>query len=270
MPSCQFSAIQAIPSDLGAHTPANVGVILYDPDKNIAYRKLTDNWQEVFRITGFRYSPRDGEPTEHGPFSVEDDYLENLARGQFMDSLQVAPPKNLIPFDTHEEALRWAYASQVSIAALDAGGDGRADMAGKRLRERIAGAHFPEGSYRALYRFELGRPAAMRFPNVFLADGRPYKALFAVSLGAQGSYGIVKKRICEAATIRRRAGTDTVFAMCTTQAKQEIDMGRPRVRDSLDLAKEWDVEVIHWDMLDGELARIRGAVSEPPLQRSYS
>ena len=70
MPSCQFSAIQAIPSDLGAHTPANVGVILYDPSRNIAYRKLTDNWQEVFRITGFRYSPRDGEPAEQGPFSV--------------------------------------------------------------------------------------------------------------------------------------------------------------------------------------------------------
>ena len=270
MPSCQFSTIQAIPSDLGTHTPANVGVILYDPSKNIAYRKLTDNWQEVFRITGFRYNPGDSEPTEHGPFSVEDDYLENLAKGQFMDSLRVTPPKNLIPFDTHEEALRWTYASQVSIAALDAGRDERADAADKRLKERIAGAHFPRGSYRAAYRFELGRPVTMQFPNVFLADGKPYKALFAVSLGAQGFYTTVKKRICEVATIRRRANTDAVFVMCTIQTKQEINMGRPCVRDSLDLAKEWDVESIHWDMLDDELASIRGAMSQPPLQRSYS
>lgn len=186
-----------------------------------------------------------------------------------MDSLQVTPPKNLAPFDTHEEALRWTYASQVSIAALGAGGGGRADAAAMLLRERIAGARFPRGSYRAAYRFDLGRPAAMWFPNVFLADGRPYKALFAVSLGARGSYGTVKKRICEAATIRRRAGTDAAFAMCTTQARQEIDTGRPRVRDSLDLAREWDVEVIHWDMLDGELASIRGAVSRPPPRRGH-
>ena len=265
MPSCQFSTIRAVPHDPGRYASANVGVILYDPGKNVAYRKLTDNWQEVHRITGFRYKPGRAEAAEQGPFSVGDDYLENLAKGQFMDSLRVTPPKNLMPFGTHEEALRWAYDSQVSIAALAGGKNGRADPADAMLREKIRVARFPKGCYRQAYKFNLGRPTAMQFPNVFFADGKPRKALFAVSLAAPGAYSTVKKRVCEAVTIRKQTPAPPAFGMCTIQAKREIDRGRAHVGNILDLAKEWDVESIHWDMLDGELAKIRGLVSPPRL-----
>lgn len=266
MPRCQFSTIRAVPHNPGSHASANVGVILYDPGENIAYRKLTDNWREVRRITGFRYNPGSAEAAEQGPFGVEDDYLANLAKGQFMDSLRVTPPKSLMPFDTHEEALRWAYNSQVHIAALAGGKDGRADPADVRLKERILGARFPRGCYRRAHRFDLERPPAMRFPNVFFADGRPYRALFAVSLDAPGAYAAVKRRICEAETIKRQASTPPTFGMCTMQTGRQIDRGRPYVGNILDLARAWGVDSIHWDALDGELAEIRSAVSPPGLQ----
>lgn len=265
MPSFQFSTIQVVPHDLGRHAYANVGVILYDPSENIAYRKLTDNWQEVYRITGFRYRPGAAEAAEQGPFDVEDNYLENLVKGQFMDSLRVTPPKSLMHFDTHRAALEWTYNSQVSIAALDGRKNGRADAASALLREKIALVRFPKWCYKSTYTFDLGRPPAMQFPNVFFADGKPYKALFAVSLSVPGSYATVKRRMCEVETIRRQAAAKPVFGMCTIQTKQEIDMGRPHVRDSLDLVKEWGVESIPWDKVDGELAEIRGIVSLPRL-----
>lgn len=266
MPGFQFSTIQVVPHDPGRHAAANVGVILYDPSRNIAYRKLTDNWQEVQRVTGFRYNPGSAEAAEQGPFDVEDAYLENLARDQFMDSLTVTPPKTLMPFDTYEKALRWAYGSQVSIAALADEKNGRPDAADMRLRKKIAGVHFPKGCYKHAYKFDLDRPPAMRFPNVFLANGEPYKALFAVSLAAASASAIVKKRICEIETIKKQTGTGATFAMCTIQAKQEIDKGKPHVRDSLDLAREWDVESITWDRVDWELAKIRRHVSPLKLQ----
>ena len=266
MPSCQFSTIRAVPHDPGRYTSANVGVILYDPSENIAYRKLTDNWQEVHRITGFRYRPGRTEAAVQGPFSVGDGYLENLAKGQVMDSLRVTPPKNLMPFATHEEALGWAYDSQVSIAPLAGEKNGRASPADIQLREKIRGAHFPKGCYRQAYEFDLGRPPAMRFPNVFLADGRPYRALFAVSLAAQGAYATVKKRVCEAVTIRKQCATEITFGMCTIQTRRQVNRGQPHVGDILDLVEEWKVDSIHWDMLDGELAEIRSAVSPPELQ----
>lgn len=266
MPRCQFSTIRVVPHDPGRYASANVGVILYDPGENVVYRKLTDNWQEVHRITGFRYRPGSAEAAEQGPFSVGDDYLENLAKGQFMDSLRVTPPKNLMPFDTHEEALRWTYDSQVSIAAAAGGKNGRAGPACTRLREKILGARFPRGCYKLAYEFDLGRPPAMRFPNVFLADGRPYRALFAVSLAAQGAYATVKRRMCEAETIRRQAAAEVTFGMCTIQTRRQVDRGRPHVGDILDLAEEWGVDSIHWDMLGGELKEIRSAVSPPDLQ----
>ena len=265
MPGCQFSTVRVVPHDLGRHAPANVGVILYDPGKNIAYRKITDNWQEVYRITGFRYKPGAAEAAEQGPFDVEDNYLENLVKGQFMDSLRVAPPRSLMHFDTHEEALEWTYNSQVSIAALDGGKNGRADAAAVLLRKKIEMASFPKWSYKATYRFDLGRPPAMPFPNVFFKGDRPYKALFAVSLSAPRSYAIVKKRMCEVETIRRQAAATPAFGMCTIPPRREIDMGKPHVHNSLDLAKEWDVEDIPWDMVDEELEEIRTTVSTTRL-----
>ena len=265
MPSCQFSTIRVAPHDLGRHTPANVGVILYDPGKNIAYRKITDNWQEVYRITGFRYRPGAAEATEHGPFDVEDNYLENLVKGQFMDSLRVTPPRSLMHFDTHKEALEWTYNSQVSIAALDDGENGRADPAGVLLRKKIGLASFPKWCYKPTYTFDLGLPPAMSFPNVFFADDKPYKALFAVSLSAPGSYAIVKKRMCEVVTIRKQAAATPAFGMCTIPPRREIDMRKPHVSNSLDLAKEWDVENIPWDTVDEELEEIRTIVSPPGL-----
>ena len=77
MTNCQVSTIMVVPHDGVHHDTLNVGVILYDPDRNVAYRKVTDNWAEVRRRTGFRYNAGRGEGVQ-GPYSVGDNYLENL------------------------------------------------------------------------------------------------------------------------------------------------------------------------------------------------
>lgn len=138
MTNCQVSTIMVVPHDGVHHDTLNVGVILYDPDKNVAYRKVTDNWAEVRRRTGFRYNAGRGEGVQ-GPYSVGDNYLENLVRGQVRDSLVVTPPKTLMEFATHGEALEWAYASRVGVPPAN-------DGAGAWLREAIAGAGFPGGA----------------------------------------------------------------------------------------------------------------------------
>ena len=104
MPHYQFSAIQLVPRP-GDGEPLSIGVILYDTDRNVAYRKFTDNWDEVRQRTGLGSLPDLRKVTEEGPFPAKGNYLDALAESQFHDSLLVTAPKRLMDFETHNAAL---------------------------------------------------------------------------------------------------------------------------------------------------------------------
>ena len=53
MPDFEFATIRVVPYAPARPDPLNIGVILHDPDKGVAFRKITDNWPEVRRRTGF-------------------------------------------------------------------------------------------------------------------------------------------------------------------------------------------------------------------------
>lgn len=252
MPDCQFSTITVAPHGPAHPDPVNIGVILYDPDTNTAYRRITDNWEEVRRRTGYVYIPGRDEQTVQGPFRVEDDYLKNLAEGQVLDRLAVTRPRNLMNFETHEAALEWVYNMQVGVP--DSGGG-----AGARLRKEIAKAGFPPGCYRRAYEIDLGGPA-VRLPNVFLAGSEPRSALFALSFADPGSYAAAREALGRVRAVRELAGLEVEFSACIAQAESEVDKGRMHVRRSIELLDKWDVECVYWDDLAGKLGRIRRAV----------
>lgn len=256
MPDCQFSTIMVAPHGPAHPDPVNIGVILYDPDTNTAYRKITDNWDEVRRRTGYTYIPGRDEQTVQGPFRVEDDYLKNLVEGQVLDRLVVTHPRNLMSFETHEAALEWVYNMQVGVP--DSGGG-----AGARLRKEIAKAGFPPGCYRRSYEIDLDGPA-VRLSNVFFAGSEPRSSLFALSLASPGSYTAARMALGKVRAARELAGLAVEFSACIVQVESEVDKSRMHVRKSIELLDKWDVEGVYWDGVGDKLGRIRRVVSPPP------
>lgn len=120
MPDFEFATIRVVPYSPTHPDPLNIGVILHDPGKGVAFRKITNNWPEVRRRTGFRYNPGENDASEQGPFKVRRNYLEDLVAGQFHDSLVVTPPKILSHFETGREALDWVYSAEVGYPQLGA------------------------------------------------------------------------------------------------------------------------------------------------------
>ena len=267
MPDYEFATIKVVPHNSTHHDTLNIGVILYDPDKGVAFRRITDNWPEVRRRTGFRYNPGRNDESEQGPYEVRRNYLRDLAENQFRDSMVVSAPKILSHFETHTEALDWVYSMEVGLPQLG-GREGRqAGRPGALLGEKIAAAGFPRGCYRKTHEFDLGRPPAVRFPNVFFRGGEPYMALFAVSLVASNLSSTIKTRLFEVHAIREWSGSRPAFAMCAVQDERHVDAGKPDVRNSLGLLEKLDVETVYWDGIDGRLREIKGAVSAPGMAR---
>ena len=260
MPDCQFSTITVAPHGPAHPDPVNVGVILYDPGTNTAYRKVTDNWDEVHRRTGYRYIPGRDEPAEQGPFQVGDGYLQSLADGQVLDRLVVSQPRSLMRFDTHEEALEWVYSMHVGVPQRGGGGSGGGrDGAAARLRDEIGRAGFPDGCYRADYEIDLGGPA-VRLPNVFLAGSEPRSALFALSLGSPGSHAEARTALGKVRAVRELAGLDVEFFACIAQDEREVDKGGEDARRTLELLRKWNVECVYWDGLGAKLGEMRRAL----------
>ena len=268
MPDFEFATIKVVPHNPTHHDPVNVGVILYDPGRGVAFRKITDNWPEVRRRTGFRYNPGKDEASEQGPFEVRHDYLRDLEENQFRDSMVVTPPKILSHFETHREALDWVYSMEVGLPQLGAGKGGRGGRrAAALLAAKIAAAGFPRECYRKAHEFGPGRPPAVRFPNVFFKGGKPHTALFAASLAAPGPSRAVKARLFEVHAIREWSGSSPAFAMCVAQEKRHVDAGRPGVRSILGLLDKMGVETVYRDGIDGRLQKIERAVSTPGAMR---
>lgn len=254
MPDCEFSTIVVAPHGPAYPDPVNIGVILYDPDTNTAYRKVTDNWEEVRRRSGYQYIPGRDEQAVQGPFHVEDDYLKNLVEGQVLDRLVVTRPRNLVSFETHEAALEWVYGMQVGVP--DSGGGD----AGALLGREIARAGFSPGCYRRAYDLDMGGPA-VRLPNVFLAGSEPRYALFALSLAARGSHTAARMALGKVRAARELAGSTVEFSACIAQSESEAGRVGPHARRIIGLLGEWGVECVYSDGLAAKLGLIRRAVS---------
>lgn len=261
MTDFEFATIKVVPHNSTHHDPLSIGVILYDPDKGVAFRKITDNWPEVRRRTGFRYNPGKDDASEQGPFEVRRNYLRDLAENQFHDSMVVSPPKILSHFETPGEAMDWVYSMEVGLPQLDGRKSGRAGRADVLLDEKITAAGFPRQCYKKIHEFGLGRPPAVRFPNVFFRNDEPYMALFAASLAAPGPSSSIKARLFEVHEIRRWSGSSPAFAMCVVQDERHVDTGRLDVRNSLGLLDRMEVEAVYWDGIDSKLQEIKRAVS---------
>ena len=261
MPNYQFSTIKVVPQS-AQREPVAVGVILYDPAKGEIYRKFTDNWNEVRRRTGLANLPDIRSVTEEGPIRVGDDYLAALSDNQFPDTLHVTPPNSLMPFDTPGAALEWTFGAHVGLSprAGDSGSGRRAD---EMLVERIAAFGFAIGSYMHRYRFNL-RPAYVVFPHVFLKDGSPCDALFAVSAQSGSAATIIKNKICDIASIRKWIGPKPAFRMCAAEARDDDGWKRPAVRRALALLDRWDVGIVYRDGLDDALSQIQKEASPAP------
>lgn len=260
MPDFEFATIKVVPHNTTHHDPINIGVILYDPDRGIAFRKITNNWPEVRRRTGFRYNPGKNDESEQGPFEVGRNYLRDLAENQFRDSMEVTPPKILSHFETHKEALDWLYSMEVGLPQLDGRKNRPAERPSTLLDEKIAAVGFPRDCYKKSHEFDLGRPTAVRFPNVFFRDDEPYMALFAVSLAAANLSNTVKARLCEVHAIREWSDSSPTFAMCAIQAERQVDRSKLDA-NTFGLLDKLEVETVYWDGLDSRLQEIKRAVS---------
>ena len=242
--------------------PVSVGVILYDAENTIC-RKFTDNWAEAWRRAGYQPLPGLRSAAEEGPIKAGYDYLARTARDQFPDRLLVTQPSRLMPFDAPRDALEWTFAAHVGVPPLGSGGSGpAAGHADGLLGDRIAAMGLAAALYRRSYRFDL-RPPSIAFPRVFLRDGVPRNALFAVSVRSESAASSISRRLCEMLSIRKWIGGGVEFGMCTveTRADAERDALEPAVRDAMDLFGRWDADVVHWDGVQGELERIRRDVS---------
>ena len=264
MPDYEFATIRVVPHNATHRDTLNIGVILYDPDRGVAFRRITDNWPEVRRRTGFRYNPGRNDESEQGPFEVRRNYLRDLAENQFRDSMVVTAPKILSHFETHAEALDWLYSMEAGLPQLGGGKGRRIGRPGVLLGKKIAAAGFPRECYKRAHKFDLGRPlSAVRFPNVLFRGGEPYMALFAVSLAAPSLSSAIKARLFEVHAIREWSGSRPSFAACVVQDERHVDAARPDVRSSLGLLDRLGVETVYWDGIDGRLQRIKEAVSPP-------
>lgn len=269
MPSFEFSTIVVVPHSPTHHDTLNIGVILYDPDGGVAFRKITDNWPEVRRRTGFRYNPGRDEATVQGPFTVKRGYLRDLVESQFRDSIVVTPPKILSHFAAHREALDWIYSAEVGLPPLGAEVDGWNGGTYALLDERIGRAGFPRECHSRNHEFGLGGRLAVRFPHVFLGGGKPHTALFAASLDAPDLPRIVMARLFEVHAIRRWSGLGPSFAMCTAQDEQDAAAAAvvPDVRDTLALLGRMGVDTVYRDGIDAMLQGIKRAVLPPGAGR---
>ena len=266
MPHYQFSAIQIVPRP-GDGEPLSIGVILYDADRNVAYRKLTDNWDEVRQRTGLGSLPDLRKVTEEGPFPAKGDYLDALAESQFHDSLLVTAPKRLMDFETRNAALDWAFKAHVSLPQKVLGPNGHPNRADSILGKKIKATLFPPGCHKAGYRFTLPTPA-VRLPHVFLKDDTPRAVLFAASLRSASAHGIIKQRLADVLSVRKWTGlSDLDFTMCVVQQKREIGLLKQPVRDALQLLNKWNIGVTYWNDINKKLKQILQLVSSRDIPR---
>ncbi len=259
MPDYQFSTIKVVPQS--AHRePVAVGVILYDPKRGEAYRRFTDNWDEVRRRTGLPSLPDIRSMAEEGPVKVGDGYLAALSEGQFPDTLLVTRPNNLMPFDTPHDALEWTFGIHVGLPARPDDGDARSRRADALLGERIKAMGFAHGSYKRRYEFSV-RPPAVRFPHVFLGNEVPLVALFAVSARSASATDTIKKRIGDIASIERWHTKEVSFMMWAAEARDGAGLAGSVSRGIAERLEKWEVEVVYQDGIGDVLAQIRDRVS---------
>ena len=250
-----FSTIKIVPQAARGES-VNIGVLLYDPAKNLLYRRLTDNWDEVRRRAGIGSLPDLGAVSAGEPTRVDDGYLASLA-GNSLGNLVITAPRPLMPFDTHQAALDWVFRSQVGVPDS---GKRRAAKADAVLAGIVKEAEFPQGCCRRGYKFGNDR-VSIRFPYVFGKDSRPSAAMFAVSFAQAHALAVIKQRLYDILSIREWHGHGIEFTMFVAQDRGEVDQTGHDVRNGLGMLDERRVAVVYMDGIRDALGRIRSLVA---------
>ena len=106
-----FSTVKLVPNAI-RNEPINIGVIIEDTINNLAYRKITDNWDEINRRTNIDTIPGLESLQKRTKYNVLDNYLESLPKTQ--DSIQITEPRQVSGKDPLE-ILKSCYDIMVSI-----------------------------------------------------------------------------------------------------------------------------------------------------------
>lgn len=262
MPDYQFSTVKVVPQS-SHREPVAVGVILYDPKRGEVHRRFTDNWDEVRRRTGLSSLPDMRSVAEEGPVKVADGYLAAMSEDQFPDTLLVTRPNNLMPFDTPRDALDWIFGTHVGLPARPVGGDAHGRRADALLGAQIRDMGFARGSYKCRYEFRV-RPPAVKFPHVFLRNGVPLAALFAVSVRSASATDTIKSRIGDIASIEKWHMKEVSFMMWAAEARDGAELAGAVAHGIAERLEKWGVEVVYQDGIGDALAQIRDRVSPAP------
>lgn len=255
MPKYRFSTIKLVP-DLVRDEPINIGVVLHDLEKKVAYHKITENWAEVRRRTRIDGMPELGGISESGAVPVDDEYLDKLSHKQFQDSLVITEPVPVAANDAVESTLSRLFQSQISLP------DPRSHSTkiSKIVDEAVKAAEFPAGSCKSKYTFS-GVVESKEFPYVFLKGKAPHTGIFYLSLDNARAPDDVRARMFDIHRIRESPECDVSFEAFCVQDRGKVLHEKSHVRDSISLSKKFNLPVVYRDEAEDELRRIRSAVS---------
>ena len=114
MTKYQFSTVKLIPN-LVRDESVNIGVILYDSEKNRAYPKFTKNWKEVSNRTDVEHLPDLSKILNIKTIKTDNDYLDSLSSKKFQDSLIITKPKSISLIETPHQTLEMLFETQISL-----------------------------------------------------------------------------------------------------------------------------------------------------------
>lgn len=255
MPKYRFSTIKLVP-DLVRDEPINIGVVLHDLGKKIAYHKLTENWAEVNRRTQISDIPDLGNISQSEAVHVDDEYLHKLSHKRFPDSLTITEPRPIASDDAVEDVLSFLFESQISLPLRRSPDDEICTIV-DAIVGRIG---FPAGSCRAKYTFD-NMAEIREFPYAFLKGDAPHTCIFYTSLGDAYSPTDARARLFDIHRIRESPNLNTSFMAFEVQDESQVKQEKSHVGESLALLAKFNIPVVYRDRAEDELRKIRDAVS---------
>lgn len=259
MTKYQFSTIKLIPS-LVRDEPVNIGVILYDSEKNKAYPKFTKNWKEVSNRTGIEKLPDLNKILQIQTIKTNDNFLNSLSSKNFQDSLIITKPKIISIIETPQETLERLFETQISLPSLDTTEDKISRKFEKWLGNTIKSMNFPEKTYRPKYIFK-NTVVEKSFPYVFIKKEFPFVGIDYINFLPSTVINTTKIKSFDIGMVRNSQSTrKTDFKLFATQDKDEIILSNNSVKKSMDILDHLKIPVIYKGDSEYELDKIRKIV----------
>ena len=240
----QFSTVKLI-SSLVRDEPINIGVILYDSEKNIAYPKFTKNWKEVSRRTNISTLPGLTKILDLKFINTNKDYLNILSSNKTQDSLFVTKPRPISIIGTPAKTIEVLFSTQISLPPKDTMNRIKVNMSHNWLKNIITKKNFPNETYGEKYKFDA--ILNKKFPYVFLKNGFPYFGIDYLSLHPTNVIVTVKTKSFDINFIRnsQQPKQQTKFHLFSTQEKDEIDLNNKYVQHGIELLRKSDIPLIY-------------------------